>query len=153
MTVVSFVVYGIAQPAGSKRAFVNRKTGRVQVTDAAKGSKPWQAEVRAAAAGAMMGLERDWPLWGMNGPLRLHIVIYVPRPKGHYGARGVRPSAPAYPAVRPDLTKLLRGIEDALTGVVWRDDAQVVEQTARKLYGEPARAEVVIETLGGEHGD
>lgn len=135
---VSFVVYGIAQPAGSKRGFV--KAGRVVITDASAKSRPWKAQVSDAAAQAS-----DGPL--LAGPLTLTVDFYLPRPKGHIGVKGVRPSAPAYPIVKPDTTKLLRAVEDALTGIVWRDDAQVVEQTVRKMYGEPARAEISVDRL------
>jgi Holliday junction resolvase RusA-like endonuclease len=38
------------------------------------------------------------------------------------------------PVVMPDATKLLRGLEDALTGVVWHDDAQIVSQHVEKRY-------------------
>lgn len=82
----------------------------------------------------------------LDGPLELLVVFTVPRPKGHYGARGLRPSAPEYPAVRPDVTKLLRAVEDACTGIVWRDDAQIIEQHATKRYGEPASAWVRVAT-------
>ena len=82
-----------------------------------------------------------------DSPLNLEVDFYVPRPKGHFGKRGLRLSAPAFPTVKPDATKLLRAVEDALTGIVWRDDAQVVEQHVSKLYGEPARAEIRIYKL------
>lgn len=36
---------------------------------------------------------------------------------------------------RPDLTNMLKLVEDALKGVVWRDDVLVVEQHCRKVYG------------------
>lgn len=134
---VSFTVYGVPQPAGSKRAFA-RKGGGVIVTDDAKRSRPWKTQVAQAAGEAVNGAGL------LDGPLELLVVFTVPRPKGHYGARGLRPSAPAYPAVRPDVTKLLRAVEDACTGVVWRDDAQVVEQHATKRYGEPASAWVRV---------
>lgn len=134
---VQFVVYGVAQPAGSKRAG-QTKTGRLFVRDDAKKSRPWKSEVSAAAVDAMSSSEL------LAGPLELEVVFTVPRPKGHFGARGLRPSAPAYPAVRPDVTKLLRAVEDACTGIVWRDDAQVVEQYARKQYGEPAAVTVTV---------
>jgi Holliday junction resolvase RusA-like endonuclease len=39
----------------------------------------------------------------------------------------------------------VRGVEDALTGVVWRDDAQIVHQVASKFYTRgPERCEVLI---------
>jgi len=84
----------------------------------------------------------------LDGPLELHVIFYAPRPKGHYGSgrnSGVlKHHAPAYPIVKPDVTKLLRAVEDAITGICWRDDAQVVVQHAEKRYGEPARAVVAI---------
>lgn len=144
MSEVRFTVYGVAQPAGSKRAFLNRKTGRVVVTDDAKHSRPWKSEVSAAAIEATGSAEL------LDGPLSLSVRFVVPRPKSHFGVRGLRPSAPAWPAKKPDATKLLRGVEDALNRIVWRDDAQVVVQRVEKVYGEPARCEVVVSTLDGE---
>lgn len=137
MNGVSFTVYGVAQPAGSKRAGMS-KSGKMFVRDDAKRSRPWKTQVSQAAGEAVNGAGL------LDGPLELSVIFTVPRPKGHYGARGLRPSAPAYPAVRPDVTKLLRGVEDALTGIVWRDDAQVVAQHAYKVYGEPARADIEV---------
>lgn len=145
MTAVSFTVPGIAAPAGSKTAFVNRKTGRAIVTDASKRAKPWKAEVAAAALDRMNGTAL------LTGPLELHVRFYMPRPQGHFGtgrnAGAVKASAPPRPAVKPDATKLLRALEDACTGIVWRDDAQIVTQHVEKHYGEPARAVVAVAQL------
>ena len=140
MAEVEFTVYGVAQPAGSKTAG-RSKSGKLFVRDSAKGSAPWKRQVAQAAGEAMNGTGL------LEGGLSLTVRFYVPRPKSHYGARGLRPSAPDYPTVRPDITKLLRAVEDACTGVVWRDDAQVVAQHAVKGYGEPACAEVEVHTL------
>ena len=136
---LSFTVYGLAQPAGSKVA-MKTKTGKLLVRDAAKGSRPWKTQVAQAAGEAMNGSGL------LDGALELSVIFTVPRPKGHYGVRGLRPSAPEHPTVRPDVTKLLRAIEDACTGIVWRDDAQIVAQHAYKEYGEPARADVRVTT-------
>jgi Holliday junction resolvase RusA-like endonuclease len=146
--VIEFTVLGRPAPAGSKRAFAVRKggkpTGQVAVVDDNKRSKPWQELVSSAAAAAVDGAKLD-------GPLLLEVDFYVARPAGHFGsgrnAGAVRASAPPFPAVRPDVTKLVRGLEDALTGVVWRDDAQIVTQTVRKRYGWPERAEVSVLTI------
>jgi Holliday junction resolvase RusA-like endonuclease len=147
---VKFTVYGVAQPAGSKRGFYNAKAGRVIVTDANAKSRPWKALVSDAAVQAMtIGdpngqsrvLEMAAPL---DGPLLLELTFWMPRPKGHYGKKGVRPSAPRFPTVKPDVLKLARGVEDALSGIVYRDDAQVVTEVLQKAYGEPARVEVRV---------
>lgn len=143
MKTIRFVVYGEAQPAGSKRAFVPKGWIRPVLTDANPKSKIWKEQVsREAARVAEGGL--------LEGPLRLELAFYRPRPKGHFGKSGVRPSAPTFPDTRPDTTKLVRGVEDALTGILWRDDSQVCEQLARKLYGEPSRVEVLIEEMTRE---
>lgn len=148
MTLI-FTVLGRAQPAGSKKAFALKRngvyTGRTVVTDDAKRSRAWKQECAGEAHEAMEG--RDL----LQTPLRLEVVFYVGRPKGHYGsganAKRLRASAPSYPAVKPDLTKLTRALEDSLTGIVWRDDSQVVEQLLSKRYGEPERAEVKVVVL------
>lgn len=145
MPVLRFTCVGQPATAGSKRAFT-LPSGGVRVTDTSgtKG-KSWRAVCQDAAAEAMNGdgLLRE--------PLSVHFHFYVPRPKGHYGsgrnADKLKPSAPQYPAKRPDVTKWVRAVEDALTGVVWHDDAQIVRQLADKDYGEPARCEVSVMTL------
>lgn len=140
--VVAFTVLGVAQPAGSKRGFVSG--GHVRVVDANPKAAGWKADVSRIAYDAMQGR----PL--LTGPLALEATFYIVRPRGHYGVRGVRPAAPRYPTTRPDLLKLTRGLEDACTSVVWRDDSQVVDEVLRKRYaaeGEAARVEVSIRSL------
>lgn len=143
MTAVSFTVHGVAAPAGSKKGFVNKRTGRVIITDDSKRSKPWQSQVNDVAGKAMGGREL------LEGPLLLEITFWVTRPKGHYGtgrnAGVVRTSAPWSPTVKPDVLKLARAVEDALTSVVYRDDAQIVTETLQKAYtAGSARADIRI---------
>lgn len=141
---LTFTAYGKPAPAGSKRVVPagGRAGGRPIIIDDAKRSKPWKAEVTAAAREAIAGGEL------FDGPLSLRLDFFVLRPKGHYGARGVKPSAPAFPTVKPDVLKLARAVEDALTGQVYRDDAQVVVEELTKRYGEPERVEVTLTDLG-----
>jgi Holliday junction resolvase RusA-like endonuclease len=135
-----FTALGKPQPGGSKRAFRHAATGRVMVADANQKAKPWQSVVAAAGHDAML-----------DGPLAVRIVFYSPRPAGHYGTgrnrSTLRPAAPVYPTTRPDVLKLARAFEDALTGVCWRDDSCIVDERLEKRYGEPARAEVEITPL------
>jgi Holliday junction resolvase RusA-like endonuclease len=131
---VAFTVYGQPAPAGSKRGL--QRGGRVMVVDANPKARAWKAVVLDAAGQMMRGRAL------LEGPLLLELTFWMPRPKGHFGARGLRPSAPAFPTVKPDVLKLARGVEDALTGVCYRDDAQIVTEILQKSYGEPARCEV-----------
>lgn len=137
---IAFTVYGTAEPAGSKRAFV--VGGKARVTDANRKSAPWKQEVASQGAEATADLDL------LDGPLAVCFTIYVPRPAGHFGKAGnVLPSARVFPTVKPDLLKLARGIEDALTGIVWRDDSQIVSERLFKMYGEPARVEIQIREI------
>lgn len=132
---VEIVVYGKPQPAGSKRAF------KGIIVDANKKSRPWKTQV-AQAAGEQFSGEL------LRGPLTVQFRFFAPRPKGHYGTGSksevLKASAPAYPTGKPDVLKLARGVEDALTGVVYGDDSQIVREVLEKFYGEPARVEIAV---------
>lgn len=146
---IAFTVLGLPQPGGSKRAFPFKgKDGRlhVSVSDANPKAKSWMLAVAMAARAA---IGENAPL--LTSALELSVTFTFPRPKGHYGsgrnAGKVKASAPQYHTTRPDRTKLLRALEDALTGVLWKDDAQVVDGPTTKLYGEVAGAHVRVCTL------
>src|SRR5690606_25696178 len=68
------------------------------------------------------------------------MVFTLARPRSHYrtgrNAHLLRDSAPARPTGAPDLSKLARATEDALTEAgVWKDDAAVVEyRRLAKVY-------------------
>lgn len=56
----------------------------------------------------------------------------------------LRGDAPGVPSTMPDVDKLIRGVLDALTNVVYGDDGQIVRAVGTKRYGEPARAEIRV---------
>lgn len=142
MPPISFFVPGVPKPAGSKRAFIIK--GRAIITDANKNARDWKIDVQHAARSVMEQLEGN----RLSGPLKLHVVFNLPRPKSHYrtgkNANLLRDDAPAWHTSKPDTTKLLRGLEDALTGMLWGDDSQVCVQTALKRYSERPGADVTI---------
>lgn len=49
-----------------------------------------------------------------------------------------------YPITKPDIDNYVKGIKDALKGVMWRDDSQVVNLTAYKRYSKTPRVEISI---------
>ncbi len=143
--VFQMTIYGLAQPAGSKRSFVplHPKTGEpyrdsngriiVNTVDANENSKPWK-EMVAREARRVWGARRL-----LTGPVYAEMVFYRTSPAYRLGtgrnAGIVKPNAPAFPASKPDVLKLARGVEDALTGVVWEDDAANVSLKLDKRYG------------------
>ena len=127
MTALEVFVPGIPVPQGSAKAYVRGR--RAIVTSDNARLRPWRSTVTAAIA------DTDPEMF--TGPVVVDLDFIFPRPASHYGKRGLRGAAPDYPAVRPDLDKLCRACLDSLTdaGAV-RDDAQVVELSASKTYGE-----------------
>ena len=137
-------ISGIPRPGGSKRAFIARRKGGafvtrpdgspvVNMTDmSGKAGKTWRSDCKAFAMSAMAGR----PLF--TGPLHLTVAFYMPRPQKHYRtgkhAGELRDDAPYYHTSKPDVTKLLRSLEDALTGVCWADDSTIAWQKAMKVY-------------------
>jgi Holliday junction resolvase RusA-like endonuclease len=118
---IVFAAYGQPKTAGSKRAF-KTKTGKVVVTDDCKESKTWRDVIAAAARQAYPGLLLD-------GPLRVDFLFVVPRPKT---------VKREMPTTKPDVLKLARAAEDALSGVLWVDDARITTESLRKIYGNVA---------------
>jgi Holliday junction resolvase RusA-like endonuclease len=120
---IIITVYGEPGPQGSKKHL-----GNGVMVESSKKVKPWRQDVKYAAIGATARIPGWRPL---DGPLAASIVFTFARRKGHYrtgrNAHLLRDSAPVRPAVYPDLSKILRSTEDALTGVVWADDQRVVE--------------------------
>ena len=143
--ILTFFVPGIPKPGGSKRGFLNRATGRVNIVDACKKSRDWKAVVAdCASQAAFKSLIMTAPL---TIALKVTVLFTLPRPRGHYGQKGLKASARRYPTVKPDLLKLMRSTEDACTGIIWRDDAQVVKEVLEKAYGEQPGAQITVETL------
>jgi len=131
--ILDIFIAGNAKPAGSKRAFAHAKTGRIIVADDCKTTKQWQNLIRYHVQWNFT----DPPL---TVPIRLNVAFIRRRPRSHYGtgrnADKVKRSAPAFPITRPDRGKLLRAVEDALTGIVYRDDAQVVDGYVVKTWAD-----------------
>lgn len=134
---LNFIVHGIAQPKGSAKAFVPKGWTRPIVTSDNTKNKGWQQLV-AEAASVAIGTQPAFQLIETSAILR--VVFYLPRPKA------IRDKTVPH-TKKPDLDKLVRSVKDALSKVVWRDDALVIEIAARKRYaspGEAPRAEISI---------
>lgn len=136
MNAIRFFVPGDCIAQGSKQAFVLPGTRRAVLVDAGKARthlKPWRMNVAFGAREALAG--RDWD---QSRAIRLDCTFYFARPKGHYGtgknANVVKDSSPRAHATKPDRDKLLRAVQDALTGTLYRDDCQVYAGNTIKLY-------------------
>ena len=130
-------VPGIPAPKGSTRAFYIKKLGRAVVTHDNKRTRPWEQAILAELLALHPQIH--------DGPVSVCMNFYLPRPRGHFGKLGLRPSAPRHHLVKPgDVDKLARTVLDALTGVVYRDDAQVTTIEARKHYADDTHPSGVL---------
>lgn len=137
---IEFTVFGRPAQMGSKKAFYVPKLKRAVITDdnSAK-RKQWAGAFADKAALAMDGA----PL--VDAPLKVAISFHFARPKSHYGAKGLKPSAPVEHAQSPDLDKLVRCALDAMTGTIYRDDKQVMNLSASRHWTDSQeRAEVLV---------
>jgi crossover junction endodeoxyribonuclease RusA len=129
---IAFTVLGTPRPQGSMRVFMSG--GKPHVTGDNPKTKPWRNAVADAA------LEAGAAPWVSGVPVRLTAVCYFKRPRK-------APKSRIHPSVKPDADKLLRAIGDALSGVAYHDDAQIVAVNLEKRYGLPERAEITVEVL------
>ena len=143
---LSFFVAGDPKPGGSKTAFPLRRNGvfiRSMIVDASgpKG-KNWRKMVSAEGKIAMHGQ----PLW--ECPVKVTFSFIRERPKSHLNSKGeVKKQFSKYPLSKPDCLKLARSAEDALTNVVWVDDAQVCDMILSKRYGTVPGVQIEIEEI------
>jgi len=117
-------IEGTPAPQGSKNAY--QRGGRIVLVEASKNLKPWREKVRAAFIQAAA----DDDIFTMaridkNMAVGLYVTFHMPRPKT---VKRIRHT------VKPDTDKLLRGILDAGTGVLYVDDCQVTFIEVRKIY-------------------
>lgn len=126
-----FFIEGEPAPQGSKR-----HVGHGRMIESSKRVGPWRKRIATEMA-AQMSAEGLQQLG--DGPLSCRLTFYMPRPKRHYRtgryARLLKPLAPTYSHVRPDVDKLARAVLDALTmsGIVG-DDQQIAILLAVKKY-------------------
>jgi Holliday junction resolvase RusA-like endonuclease len=130
---ISFTVYGKPEPQGSIRAFM--VGGKPRLTSDNAKLKPWRQQVALSALAERKGevLQRDVPVV-------LEVLFCLDRPKSA--------AKRELPTVKPDLDKLMRAVKDALKGILYEDDSQVVTIEAHKCYSSPQRTEIRLKAKG-----
>lgn len=155
MVSLHFWIPGFPAPAGSKRAFCIKKggvyTGRAAVIDSSgERGREWRASVSQFAFDEM----KSQGIAPLTGPLFLGLTFHMPRPKSHFNSKGeLKSSSPQFHTNRPDCTKLTRAVEDAMAGIVYRDDSQIVSQQVSKVYSIESGCWVTIREVNASPDD
>ena len=71
----------------------------------------------------------------VDGPVQLSLDFFFERPKGHFGVKGLRPSAPAFHEQKPDTDNLAKSTMDAMVACGFlSDDKRVVRLSISKSW-------------------
>lgn len=118
---VSFFVPGNPVAQGSMKAVRNHATGQAMLTSTSgQNLKHWRDAIGLTARQQVTDIIDE-------GPVCLSLWFLVSRPKS-------APKKRTHPSVKPDIDKLTRAALDALSGIAYRDDAQVVSLHVGKRY-------------------
>ena len=139
---ISFTVWGEPVAQGRGRAAV--VNGKVIVYDPKK-SRDYKREVKAEAV--KVRPEKPW-----EGPVSLTVKVYKSIPKSFSRRkRELALTGKIRPTTKPDLKNVIAGIEDALKGIIWRDDSQVVDfGDSGKWYSENPRVEIIVKYINDD---
>ena len=122
------------KPVGKARPRVVRVNGRsITYTPL----KTFRAESNIKLFAALAGIQL------INGPVELEVICYFSPPKSMSRTRTAAALAgEILPTKRPDVDNICKLCADALNGIGYRDDSQIVGLRILKRYGE--RDEIII---------
>lgn len=81
----------------------------------------------------------------MPGPVRMTLSIFIMESKDTQ--RKLRKGINVYPTIKPDASNVLKIIEDALNGLAYVDDKQIVWVEVVKGYSVTPHVEVIVGAL------
>lgn len=123
MTPITFEVPAV--PVAQPRPRAVATNGRASMYGAKK-SHPiheFKATVRLSAQQAYTGPPLD-------GPLRLEVTFVLPRPQAMRWK--TKPTPRTTHTKKPDFDNLIKGVCDALNGLLWHDDSQLSDGSWKK---------------------
>ena len=128
-------------PVAQGRPRFSRQGGFVKAYDPAK-SRDYKSYVRLIAA-------QNAPDSPVEGAIEFSLRIYRAIPKGmpKYKREAAK-AGTLRPVTKPDVSNVLKGVEDALKGVWYKDDSQIVGYgVLGKWYDERPRIEIMMREL------
>ena len=130
-------------PIGQGRPKFSTINGHAVAYDPEK-SRNYKAYVKLLATQAMK--EQGFTM--IDGPCCLDILACFEVPKSK--SKKFRERALLgleRPTKKPDLSNIVKGIEDALNGLAYKDDSSIVFLSVAKCYSEVPRVEVILREI------
>ena len=138
MSIYAITVPGEPVPQGRPRF---RRIGMRTITYDPKKCRQYKALVKENA-------RLNAPDSPVDGPVSLTLTIYHKIPKSASRAKQEQmEDGLIEPTTKPDVDNVLKAVMDALTGVWYNDDAQVVEAMVSKTYSVNPRIEVCLQEI------
>ena len=145
---VSFTIPGNPVAKGrhrNGRTFRNKLGQQRRINYTPKNTAVAEALVQSIANRAMGGR----PL--LTGAVELHVKAVLPIPTSWSVKRQADAAAGRIlPAKKPDLSNVIKLLEDGCNTVVWRDDAQITDMSLSKRYGLVPQVEATIKPKAAE---
>lgn len=117
-------VIGSPGPQGSKSFKGMDGRGHAILIESSKKVRPWRQAVTWEAREAL-----PYENFCFHGPVAVMMTFTLPKPKSAPKSRRT------FPDKKPDVSKLVRSTEDALTDAgIWEDDARVVCCLSHKVF-------------------
>lgn len=140
---VQFTVPG--QPIGKGRPIAGKSFGGHTTLRTPAKTVSYENLVGWTAAQAMAGLAL------MDGPVKAALTLQLQIPASWSQKKQRAALAGAIrPTTKPDVDNVVKAIFDAINGVVWKDDVQVVLLTVAKVYSHAPGVQVYVERLEAE---
>jgi len=86
----------------------------------------------------------------IEGSVRLNLSAYMRIPKTSKKKTEAMERGEIRPTKKPDLSNILKSVEDALNDLAYLDDSQIVSATVEKRYSSRPRIELTIEEVKSE---
>lgn len=122
--------------------------GAVRMTGRGKWVKP--AAKRYLDYKAKIGWEaKKYIKKPLSGPIEVTLAFYFPIPKSWSNQKKEDANdQQIMPLVKPDIDNCVKGIFDALNGIAWDDDRNVVQLQTFKRYGNTPGIVITIKEVG-----
>lgn len=82
--------------------------------------------------------------WQDKEPLEMIVNAYFEIPKSASKKAKQKMLLEQFPTKKPDADNIIKSIADALNGIVYADDSQIVQATVNKWWSEESKAEIII---------
>jgi Holliday junction resolvase RusA-like endonuclease len=119
--------------------------GRARFVSTPRGGRAFTPAETVAYERMIAWLAKQAGAQPVEGPLRMRLAIYMQIPQSATKKRRAEMLAGVdMPTKKPDLSNVLKAVEDGLNGIAYKDDAQIVSLIVDKFWSDEPRVEIEI---------